>query len=829
MIIAPYQEPTPWDNSTSDWHIEPGSGRALYLGTAGASGLLNTRTGITPAAPLTWGTRDNPDYSTVTGWITVTDLDGAGGEHIPGRLLAAYWQGRIWLKLDPESSGTDTDPSSTDAANGDGIYLGSAGIGGLPVHTSARPVYPPLYICPIDQRLAYLKTTDGQWRADLNWEVLANYHYSETGHVYDPSTDSDGNEVWGEAQSWRVTIWIIPVGNIICYHTTRSPYLTNDLKQYAPFANRMQCSAWGLPYDASGYDLNTLNNSGGPWQGYYSSLLPWESDGTTPASSDATAALGSLGTQHYLGTAAHTPGLSTPQTMASPVTVCARKHASGPWGLAYWNAHYGAYWPLPTRPTASDLYSVTTWDEAVERSLMDGTEFITHTQTAQEFRFDPASIEGRGILYGYSAGYVTPGINDWPPNAPPYEILTSNNLTTPNGKLHLVIAGTAADGVLLTASAYAEPVTWADPDPDNPNPPHYNPPGDITPPIGPGAGGGGGSGGSGSGGGGSGGGSGDDEPDSDPVGWPPALTSLPDGIYLTAGSGVSISATQHIDRGSDGRVSNIRYNFTISAGQKKYTGQINLTVSVQLTVSGGGSYTVWGNDETMYYGFTSDTSSTVTWASSYIGGGSDPTTSTVSTVISATANSTVTLSGGSADSESVPSSNILKITKSSSQRRVCVGGVERYFNIYTVALDDTKIKSLAENAARRAAESMTATLENSSVTGSNSGPPGPPTVSATVQSITISGSSGTGEESITGCLPGTITGTITPSGTGSISISGSGSWLYDDESGGGDSGEEDSGEENSGGDGGENSEPTQSRATGSISGTITVKLTPQSF
>lgn len=797
-----------------------GSGQAYHeVGNVNDCGLLEhpVGPGVCNCPPM-WGSCDDADYSNVTGWIVVTDLDGAAGAGVQGRLLAAYWNGKLWLKFDTSNDATGDDDVDEEVHGGAGI-VGDVGDALELLERPGRAMRPNLLICPIEARENYLRTNSGGWRGDLYWEVLANYCYSESGHVYDQNADGG----WGDAQCWRVTIWMIVVDDVLCFWTSRSAYLTDDLKAYAPFASRLSHSAWGLPYDAAGYDLHALNENGGPWYGYYCALLPWEADGTDPvdlAEDDVVEATGPQGLSNYIGEVPDDGML--PQATGEVTTgiqVCGRVHNSGPWGIAYWNAHYGSYWPFAIRPGATDLYQEESWEAAIRRSLTgDSLDPTYKANGIADFVFDARSVEGRGILPGYTAGAVVP--DQWQPNGPDYVMVAYGELTTPNGTLYLGISGSMVDGVLLTASAYAEPVTWADPDPDTPNPPHYNPPGDITPPIGPGAGGGGGSGGSGSGGGGSGGGSGDDEPDSDPVGWPPALTSLPDGIYLTAGSGVNVSATQQIDRDSDGRVSNIRYKFTLSAAQKKYTGQINLTVSVQLTVSGGGSYTVWGIDETMYYGFSSETSSTVTWASSYIGGGGDPTTSTVSTTVSATARTTINISDGTADSESVPTSNILNVNKTGGKRRTCVGGIERYFDIYTVSLNNDTLKTIAENAALNAAGSVQATLENSSVTGSNSGPPSPPTVSASVQGVTVSGSSG-GDTSITGCMSGIITGTITPSGTGSISISGSGSWLYDDESEGGDSG--------GGGDGGENSEPTQSRANGSISGNITVTVQSTTF
>lgn len=802
MIVEDYSEPEEFEDGT----VLPGTGQVWGICTVGEHGEAE-QTGAPGVCtcPLTWGSMDDDDYIAVSGWIVVSDLDGAQGTGVQGRLLAAYWGGRLWLQLATVNNVTGDNDSETDNVTGVG-YIGEVGEFGELVETQGRAVRPQVLICPMTERDSYLKTPSGEWRGDLYWEVLANFCYSENGHVY----DQDAAGVWVPAQCWRVTIWMVPVDGMLCFYATRSPYLTSDLRTYAPFANRLSRSAWGLPYEAAGYDLTGLNDNGGPWYGYYCALLPWEAEGAEPVSLEDGAcvdAVGACGANGYVGDADDAPDTVPPAALHPGVQVCARDHYTGPWGLAYYNACYGVFWHENKRPTSNDLYGVDTWAEAVRQSLTGTSGVLVDRQPTQQFRFDAASIEGAGRMLGYTAGSVVPGDAVWPPNGPAYRMLTQSEITTPNGTLYLGIAGTETDGVLLTASMYAEPVTWADPEStaDAPEIGGQLPDGDQpVQPDGDGAGGSGGGGGSGSGG-----------DTGDPDAWPPAVGSLPDGIYLTGGSGVSVSAEQQIDRDSDGRVSNIRYSFTISAGNKQYSGNLNFSVAVQLTVSGGGSYTVWGNDETMYYGFSSETSSTVTWASSYIGGGGDPTTSTVSTTVSATARITINISDGTADSESAPTSNILSVNKSGGRRRTCVGGIERYFDIYTVSLNNDTLKTIAENAALNAAGSVQATLENSSVTGSNSGPPSPPTVSASVQGVTVSGSSG-GDSSITGCMSGTISGLITPSGTGSISIAGSGSWLYDDDSG-------------DGGDGGDGGEPTQSRATGSISGTITVKLQSKSF
>lgn len=452
MNIEAFRETETYEGESC--YIDPGSGSAFGLGTATACGWTTARVGGAPAyAPLAWGNCDSTDYENVRGWEVVTDLDGNKGEHIPGRLLAAYWQGKIWLRLSTENETPSDSEESREESCGAG-YIGRAGIGGLVQDAPDRTVLPQVYICPMDNRESFLKTTGGRWRGDVWWEVLANYSYHPgTGDFTSAPAGSIG-VAW--SNGFRVTIWAVACGNMLCFYTTRSSVFTEDLQKTAPFAARMRWSAWGVPYEMHGVATRELmEKEGGPFSPFWCALLPWESEGEEPAVEDETSrvqpAQGAIGTENFLGCVGLLPGFGTPVAMAAPVSVCGRLH----YGQLYGLGQMALGWTVP--PTVQEATGYETWGAAVRGFLVDEFADGTHAETAQDYRFDPCSIEGRGVRFGYNVGWYTPGEEIWPAVAMPYEILTEAELQSPYGKLWLAIAGTTANGILLTASCFAEP------------------------------------------------------------------------------------------------------------------------------------------------------------------------------------------------------------------------------------------------------------------------------------------------------------------------------------------------------------------------------------
>lgn len=456
MNIEEYREPGV-GSEDNGWFIEPGCGAAFCVGGVSASGQSTARCGGAPAyAPLAWGSCESAVYGSVSGWVVVTDLDGAGGEHVPGRLLAAYWQGKVWLKLSKSGETPAAGDAGGEECCGAG-YVGRAGAAGLPQDAPGRAVLPQVYLCPMEERERFLKTADGRWRGDVWWEVLANYSYHpEKGDwVEDPA----GSGGWCWKNVYRVTVWAVACGNVLCFYTTRSWRDTADLQALAPVAQRMKWSAWGVPY---------LTQGDGPFAPIYCALLPWEAEGTEPVEDEdgvaVQAAAGLLGTENFLGCAGMVPGLPAPAAMAVPVSVCGRLHHSARYGLA----ELAIGWTVG--PTVEEATGYASWSAAVRGFLLDEAVPINYTEnyteTAQDYRFDPVSIEGKGVSFGYQAGRYTPGDKYCPAVAPPYELLAAERLESPYGALYLAMAGSTADGVLLTASCFAEPPEGMD-DPDS--------------------------------------------------------------------------------------------------------------------------------------------------------------------------------------------------------------------------------------------------------------------------------------------------------------------------------------------------------------------------
>ncbi|MBR6576682.1 MAG: hypothetical protein IKK73_06090, partial [Akkermansia sp.] len=190
-------------------------------------------------------------------------------------------------------------------------------------------------------------------------------------------------------------------------------------------------------------------------------LLPWEAEGTEPAVDEdglrVQAAVGLMGTENFLGRAGTVPGLPAPAAMAAPVSVCGRFHYGERYGVAWLVLKWA-----PEAPTVQEATGYESWPAAVRGFMIDEAPPIYHAETAQDYRFDPASIEGKGVALHYFEGRYTPGYEVWPAVAPPYELLAAEQLESSYGKLYLAIAGSAADGVLLTASCFAEPPNWLD-------------------------------------------------------------------------------------------------------------------------------------------------------------------------------------------------------------------------------------------------------------------------------------------------------------------------------------------------------------------------------
>lgn len=771
MNIEEYKEPQEFAEEGESWRIEPGSGTAFGLGTATACGRTTARCGGAPAyAPLSWGSSEAAEYAQVTGWEVVTDLDGAGGVHVPGRLLAAYWQGKIWLKLSKDGEVPPADGTGLPEGCCGAGYVGCAGSDGLVHDAPGRAVLPQVYLCPMDERERFLKTEDGRWRGDVWWEVLANYMYHpEKGDfIEDPA--GSGGYVWKNA--YRVTIWVVACGNVLCFYTTRSWYLTADLQRTAPYAERMKWSAWGVPYEVYGEEYRkSLEEGGGPFAPCYCAQLPWEAEGTEPVmevdGAGVQEAAGMLGTENFLGRVGTVPGFDAPVAMAVPVSVCGRFHYGGMYGAAW----LAMGWTVA--PTVQMATGYETWSAAVRGFLVDEAAAINHMETAQDYRFDPVSIEGKGVSFGYQAGWYTPGVEVWPEVAPPYELLAAERLDSPYGALYLAIAGTTADGVLLTASCFAEPCEGMD-DPENP--PESGPLG-PTPaiPAPPGSGTGPGPWNPQ--------GDDDDDDDGDDDGWVHA-----DGYFYSAGKGVAIRATRTNVKDANGKVVGIEFGFDIDVTDESlvWNAKVRYEAEVQLSTSNGGSYTYKGKSCTMFYGFSASSyngvRATLNWKSSYMHGDSDPKSCTVRAEVTGAVRVAAQFpQSGWADSESLAKSNILSFKYTGRKKMYSTNGVKRSFKIYTVTLKKGVLKGIALRKALEHSPQIDVSPE--SVSGTNTGEPGGgPVVTAVAGTAKPAHSNDYADSpvGVTGCMPAEFAADFEGDAVASsVAVSGSASWHYD--------------------------------------------------
>lgn len=768
MIVEEYKEPGAFDNDGDSWYVEPGSGAAFGVCGVAGSGQATSRCGGSPAyAPLAWGSCDAAEYGSVTGWVVVTDLDGDGGKDVPGRMLAAYWRGRIWLKLTTQTSAPPTGDAK-DEPHG-AVFLGRVGVDGLVTEASSRAVRPHVCLCPMGEREKWLKTENGRWRGDLRWEVLANYGYHpEKGDLVQLP---EGSGDWWWKNAYRVTVWVVACGNVLCFYTTRSLYFTDDLKEAAPTADRLRWSAWGMPYVAGG----GTSTSGGPFAPFWCALLPWEAEKSSPVQpvvqNGVMEALGPVGTENYLGRAGARPGLEATAAMSAPVSVCGRFHYGG---------LYGAGWLAvgwTEKVTVKEATGYDSWQVCVRGFLVDHSVENGHAETAQDYRFDPCSIEGQGVSLGYCAGWYTPGDEVWPAVAPRYAVLTEAQLESPYGPLYLAVAGSQANGVLLTASCFAEPpfqTTGSDDPPTSSGPsaedslPEVPGQGDESG-DGPWAPGGPD-------------GDGDEETDDEE-----GSETLADGYYYVGGAGCRVVAQRFLARDAQGKVVNITFDFLIAVTEPDLiwnaTGRYRATV--QLGTSNGGSYMYYDEPCTMFYGFSASSyegvRATVLWKSSHKYSDTDPKQTTVRTYVTRGITAVARFpEDGYATSEAMAVSNILSFRKTGRRFFRAPGRVKRYFDVYTVTLKKGVLKGIALRKALAVVPQVT--VQPGVAVGSNTGQPaGGPVVTASAGSVALAHTNDYSSYpvGVTGCMPAEFAADF-EAGEAGVSVGGTGSWHYDD-------------------------------------------------
>lgn len=736
---------------SASWAVPQRAGSAYAVGYCGDDGLVFRQGGQPCVAPVAWGAEDDADYGNVTGWVVVTDLAGSkdgDGAALEGRLLAAYWGGRIWLKLQAGGAEDDAPESAgpEEISHPDGsAHVGACGDEGLAAAAPLRPVYPPFYICPMQERESYLKTTGGQWRADVDWEVLANYSYVEHKKwiLYDSNADA---VVF--ASDRLTTIWMIPVGNVICFYTTSCDrYAGNHYDSpLNEFAARMRYSAFGRPY--------THASAVGPFYPFWCAPLPWEMEGAAPyelpAGGSLCAAGGCLGTEGAAGRAMEDGWVSgAPAALAPGLYVCPRYHAS---------SYLGIWWPLAGNvvlafvpASAKEATGYGTWLEACEHYIKDDINTTWWFENGNDYLFDPWAVEAQGLEPGFdNAGHFTR--SDWPAAAisDGYKRLAGISLSIGNSghTLHLCISGAETADALLTSSLFATEMGNRDMDDG------------ASPDAGardPSGGGGGGAG---------------SEWEDDGDGGSP----LGGYYYVSGGGGVSVASSRHIS------ADDVTYTFAITvSGTFSASQSLSWEVQVSLETENGGSYTYKGEDVDMYYGFSSETagtSVTLNYKASYTYSDDDPKTCTCTVTLAATASLTASFPGSASltSDDSPPGGSLFSIAPTGKSRYVQLkNGQRKKFAVYSISLDTNALQQMMKGKAIAQAPHG-ATVTPGSISGSG-GNTSAPSVSASIDKTTLKTQGGSAGGA-SGFLSPTIRA-IYNQASATISVSGSGSWHYD--------------------------------------------------
>lgn len=427
-------EPGFVEGGEDSWTLRVASGRLAACATL-RDGLTGSDIGGEAAPAVAWGGADDADFSRVTGWVAVSDMDGMGGSLVPGYLLAAWWGGRLWLRYAAEIPAGE---SAEDEADSAAVY-GDAGamVDGMQ-RLRAHGRGPSLQVVPLSERDGFLKR-DGRWRADVPWEVLAVYGAHPSGTLWDNASNMQ--------QERRVTLWMVPVGRAVCFMATSCERYAAD-GSLAPCAERMRWSEWGRMYGES-------VGTSGPHAPFEAALLPWEADGSEPwtVATDEWSD-GFEADAMCCGRVADGVRIERRAGYARPVSVCGRFHDSSLCGA------FMAMLGWTVRPSIEDVFGFPAagFGEVLEHGLVTAPlERVGVYECAQDYRFDPDSVEGLGLSLGWTAGLCVLPAENWPPVADLYRVTLRAEIPTAGGStLHLRLAGTEADGVLLTASMFAE-------------------------------------------------------------------------------------------------------------------------------------------------------------------------------------------------------------------------------------------------------------------------------------------------------------------------------------------------------------------------------------
>lgn len=221
-----------------------------------------------PADTQGWGSCDDSCYDSITGWVKVDNIADLGQD-----LYAAVWQGKIYLRASADELATAAPDNFATCPTGDegsGITCARIDSGSCPTTQSQGFSDLGLMPCPMTARETYLKTTDGRWRADVDWSVLAafkyypDYYYGE--YLYD-------GYLYHYYDYRTVVIYCISIDELLCFYSAMETArvvdgtITNTYSDYL----ESNYATTRCRYDGNYGYAAVLDN-----------LLPYNQDGSTP-------------------------------------------------------------------------------------------------------------------------------------------------------------------------------------------------------------------------------------------------------------------------------------------------------------------------------------------------------------------------------------------------------------------------------------------------------------------------------------------------------------------------------------------------------------------
>ncbi|MDO4221795.1 MAG: hypothetical protein Q4C88_06735 [Akkermansia sp.] len=446
MTDEEYTAPTPaWPFQSIP---QPNDGMCTHVAAFDSSGFPEEGGATIHTGPLEWGAHGSaPDDAN---WVEVTEIPCFGIS-----LYAAYETGRLYLKFN--ESGLGTHGEGSEETNGAG-YVGGADDMELPYGTG-RDISPDLFIAGLDERDSFLKTPDGRWRAWANWDLLCTALFA-TGPMES-----------GEYPSTVMTVWVVTVGNVLCFYETEKAFDgKDDVKNWTAYGGLLR--AYGAdPEDEEAGRRESYANTcltcgklvpvteGAEEEmcGFTAiAPLPWQFDeerAVHDIENDTNFTLGTLGLQSQFDNSEFP--LYQGQCVSPGFWFCPRLHLAA--------ARYMARKSSPiSREHIDTIFFGTAGDFEVIEGIYHLPRIIPqHTESviAPGFSllFDPLCVEACGTYNDDDLAFCRTSASTWlPAVASDWKLVAETTVQGPMGNVYLMIAGAETSDVLLTGSASTE-------------------------------------------------------------------------------------------------------------------------------------------------------------------------------------------------------------------------------------------------------------------------------------------------------------------------------------------------------------------------------------